>query len=119
MLARHSLYPGINSKRFQAVENQDQSLQRILSQNKAAGPPHHSLCNRSTARIVPCRVPGTAGLAALHAPVFRENVPSYRPVSRGGIRLQAFTCKVGSNRVQFLNMSLLLAHTAYLPPYQY
>jgi len=45
MLARHSLYPSINSKRFQAVENRDQHLQRILSQNKAASPPHRSLCN--------------------------------------------------------------------------
>ncbi|XP_010573327.1 PREDICTED: uncharacterized protein LOC104836417 [Haliaeetus leucocephalus] len=32
-------------ERFQAVENRDQYLQRILSQNKAASPPHHSLCN--------------------------------------------------------------------------
>lgn len=45
MLAQHSLYPGINSKRFQAVENQDQHFQRILSQNEAASPLHSSLCN--------------------------------------------------------------------------
>lgn len=30
---------------FQAVENQDQYLQRFLRQNKAASPPHHSLCH--------------------------------------------------------------------------
>lgn len=118
MLAWHSLYPGINSKRFlQAAENWDQYLQRILSQNKAASPPHHSLCNLTLLQeSFPAGVPGTAGLAALHALVFRENVPSYHRISSGGIRLRAFTCKVGNNRVQFLNESLLSAHTAYLLP---